>query len=89
MARTVTLTTLLYLGATGQWLHLYSVLQHVGLDRRRHLYIGLASTEVPSTMFGLIIDFWKDGTATMAENERHESEDENSIATPLVLPVRE
>ena len=25
----------------------------------------------------------------MAENERHESEDENSIATPLVLTVRE
>ena len=35
--------------------------------------IGLASPE-----FGLIIDFWKDGTATMAENERHESEDELS-----------
>ena len=40
-------------------------------------------------MFGPLIDCWKDGTATMAENERHESEDENSIATPLVLPVRE
>ena len=47
---------------------------------------GLASSDHG---FGLIIDCWEDGTAKMAENERHESEDENSIATPLVLPVRE
>ena len=40
-------------------------------------------------MFGPLIDCWKDGTAAMAENESHEDEDENSIATPLVLPVRE
>ena len=40
-------------------------------------------------LLGLLIDCWKNGTATMAENECHESEDENSIATPLVLPVRE
>ena len=39
-----------------------------------------------SRCFGLIIDFWKDGTATMAENERHESEDENSIVE--LSPIR-
>ena len=34
MARTVTLTTLLYLGPTGQWLHLYSVRAQKGCFTR-------------------------------------------------------
>ena len=37
-------------------------------------------------LLGLLIDFWTDGTACMAENERHESEDDNAIATQLDSP---